>query len=149
MARECTDTSRYTLLTTGEYISWAGHHAATITSDVHPKCLSNVLPLFHEQAHTLAMVRHSMTLVQERIQHFNPGQVPVVTIDQPVYALTKHIQWRWPHFYGEDRFVIALGSLRIEMALLQVLGDCFECSEWSSALVNSNITTSYKDIIRC
>ena len=45
-------------------------------------------------------------------------------------------------YSGGSRFVIVLGGLHIEMALLQVLGDWLESSGWSSALVEANITTS-------
>lgn len=75
------------------YISWAGHHAALKRQPVRPKCISALLPLFQEQAHTIAMVRHSMGVVKQVIQHLNPGQIPVITADQPLYALAKQIQW--------------------------------------------------------
>ncbi len=125
-----------------ECISWAGHHATSNKIPVRPKCISALLPLFHEQAHTVAMIRHSMTLMEQDIQHLNPGQIPVFTVDQPLYALAKQTQWRWPDLYGEDRFVVVLGGLHIEMALFKVLGGWLEGSGWTSVLVQANITTS-------
>lgn len=47
----------------------------------------------------------------------------VVTFDQPLFALTKEIQWKCPQEYGEEKFVILLGGLHIEMAALKTLGD--------------------------
>ena len=37
------------------------------------------------------MVKHCMEVVQRTIQDINPSQVPVITADQPVYALLKQI----------------------------------------------------------
>ena len=111
-------------------LSWAVYHTSKAASTVQPKCINVLLPLFHKKAHTVAMVCHSMTLVSQVIQHLNPGQIPVITMDQPLYALTKQIQWRWPESFGENSFVVILGGLHIEMALYQMLGD----SRWMCAL---------------
>ena len=59
-----------------EHLSWASHHAAMITRPVCPKCESALLPLFQDQAHTVAMVRHSLSLVKVATHHANPGQIP-------------------------------------------------------------------------
>ena len=58
-------------------------------------------------------------------QHVNPGQVPVLTVDQPLYAIAKAIQWSWPDQYGEGKY-----GLHIEMALLNVLGNWLDGSGW-------------------
>ena len=50
----------------------------------------------------------------------HPKQVPVLAVDQPLYALAKEIQWTWPNRHGEDHFVIMFGGLHIEMAALKV-----------------------------
>ena len=54
-----------------------------------------------------------MDVVQQAVHHLNPGQVPVLTLDQPLYATAKQIQWNWPSGYGEDKFVILLGGLHL------------------------------------
>ena len=66
------------------------------------------------------MIKHSMNIVQAAIQNLNPGQVPVLTADQPLFALAKQIQWTWPNQFGESLFVIMFGGLHIEMAILKV-----------------------------
>ena len=33
---------------------------------------------------------HSMEIIRVAVQHLNPSQVPVVALDQPLYALAKH-----------------------------------------------------------
>ena len=88
------------------------------------------------------MIRHSFTVVNKAIQSINPGQVPILTFDQPLYALAKQIQWQWPISYGENRFVIMMGGLHIEMASLRMLGHWLDGSGWVHCLVQSGFTTS-------
>ena len=72
------------------------------------------------------MVRHSMNIVKQATEYLNPGQVPVIAVDQPLFALAKQIQLNWPKTYDEQHFVILLGGLHIEMAALKILGDWLE-----------------------
>ena len=122
-------------------ISWAAYHASHQPSQSHAICPTALLPLFLESAHTVAMFKHSFHVVKSAIEHLNPGQTPVIAFDQPLYALAKHIQWKWPENYGEDKFVIMFGGLDIEMAALKTLGDWLKGSGWVQALVQANITT--------
>ena len=46
-----------------------------------------------------------MDVVKNAVEHVNPGQTPVVTLDQSLFALAKQIQWKWPEKYGEDKMV--------------------------------------------
>ena len=87
------------------------------------------------------MIKHSFCVVKSATQHLNPGQTPVLTFDQPLYAIAKQIQWAWPNDYGEDKFVIMMGGLHIEMAALKTLGDWLKGSGWPQALVQAEITT--------
>ena len=64
------------------------------------------------------MVKHGIDLISKATEHINPGQVPVITMDQPLYAIAKKVQWSWPAVYGEDKLVVLLGRLHIEMAVL-------------------------------
>ena len=50
-----------------------------------------------------------------------PGTSEVITVDQPLYAIAKKIQWTWPEHYGENHIVIVLGGLHVEMAALKVI----------------------------
>jgi len=58
-----------------------------------------------------------MEIVRAAIQHLNP---PILALNQPLFVLVKQIQWTWPTSLGEDHFVLMLGGLHIEMAILQV-----------------------------
>ena len=61
-----------------------------------------------------------MDVVKNAVENLNTGQTPVLTFDQPLYALAKQIQWKWPEKYGEDQFVVMFGGLHIEMAALRL-----------------------------
>ena len=52
---------------------------------------TGMLSLFKEQAHSLAMIRHSMIVIRKAVQFLNHGQIPVVTFDQLLYTITKQM----------------------------------------------------------
>jgi len=54
-----------------------------------------------------------MDKIRNAVRLLNPGQVPVITADQPIYATAKKIQWQWPEDYGESHFLIMFGGLHI------------------------------------
>ncbi len=88
------------------------------------------------------MVKHGMNLIQRATEHVNHGQVPVITVDQPLYAIAKKIQWTWPIMYGESKFVVMLGGLHIEMSFLRLIGDWLAGSGgWAEAITAANVTT--------
>ena len=100
-----------------------------------------LLPLFQESAHTVVMIRHSMDVVRNAVEYINAGQTPVLTFDQPLFALVKQIQWKWPEKYGEEKIVVMFGGLHIEMAALKTIGDWLEGSGWTEALVQAKTAT--------
>ena len=77
------------------------------------------MPLFYEKAATPAMVKHGMDVIQDAITLVNPGQIPVIAFDQPLFTIAKTVQWKWPDTHGEGKFVVMLGGLHLEMALLE------------------------------
>lgn len=74
-----------------------------------------LLPMFVENAHSLAMIKHSMDVIRAAVHHVNPAQIPVIAFDQPLFAMAKQIQWSFARTHGEARFVLMLGGLNIEM----------------------------------
>lgn len=48
------------------------------------------LLLLRGNAHSVATVGHSVNKVRDAVAHLNPDQVPVVTVDQPIYMLLPH-----------------------------------------------------------
>ena len=58
-------------------------------------------------------------------------------MDQPLFALAKRIQWELSGIYGEEKYVVTMGGLHIEMAILKVPGDWLINSGWTTALVEA------------
>ena len=79
-----------------ENTSWAAYHARNQECGDQIITHTALLLLFQESAHTVAMIRHSLDVVESAVEHLNAGQASVLTFDQPPYALAKHIQWKWP-----------------------------------------------------
>ncbi len=88
------------------------------------------------------MIKHGMDIQQQITSHLNSGQIPVTTFDQPLFALAKTVQWRWPESHGERKHVVMFGGLHIEMALWSTLGDFLDSSGWTAALCEAGIATS-------
>jgi hypothetical protein len=53
-----------------------------------------------------------MDIVQKAVHHLNAWQTPVVTFDQPLYAISKQIQWTLPEMYGEDMLQVCCNVWR-------------------------------------
>ena len=71
------------------------------TEDVRPRATVGVFPIFYEKASTMAMQKHSMVVVKKAIEFVNPGQVPVIEGDCPLYAQQKKCLWAYPNEVGE------------------------------------------------
>ena len=87
------------------YVHLPAYHASLTLPTMRPRDTTALLPLFREQAHTPAMVIHAMKIALKQIEFLNPGQTPVLAMDQPLFALAKTIQWEKPDLFGEDKFV--------------------------------------------
>ena len=74
------------------------------------------------------MICHSMDIVSKAVQSLNPGQVPIITADQPVDTIAKQIQWNWPGTHGEDKFLVMFGALHSKMAALKAIGNLLDGS---------------------
>lgn len=74
----------------GDTVTWSAFHASMQdgSADLHTT-LTQLLPLFYEKAATAAMVKHGMNVVCRAIEFLNPGQIPVVAFDAPLYALAN------------------------------------------------------------
>lgn len=68
------------------------------------------------------MIHHSIDVIKIAVNILNPIQVPVFTLDQPLYALAKQIMCTWPDTHGENDVVIMLEGMHIEMATLSRIG---------------------------
>ncbi|XP_046544723.1 uncharacterized protein LOC124254923 [Haliotis rubra] len=123
-------------------ISWGAYHASQQPEASTEAGVSCLLPLFDEKAATISMVKHGMGIIKEITAFCNPGQVPVMAVDQPLFALAKYVQWGWPNTFGEDMFTVMLGGLHTEMALWRMLGNLLEDSGWTVALFEAGVASS-------
>ena len=65
-----------------------------------------------------------------------------MAVDQPLFALSKYVQWTWPEAFGESSFVIMLGGLHVEMALWKMVGDLLQGSGWTTALHDASVASA-------
>ncbi|KAH3710518.1 hypothetical protein DPMN_070002 [Dreissena polymorpha] len=71
-------------------MSWSAYHASLLEESVldgKPVDITALLPLFKEQAKSVAMIKHSMHIVSQTNNFLNSGQPPVIACDQPFYVL--------------------------------------------------------------
>ena len=88
------------------------------------------------------MIKHGMEVIKQTTEFLNPGQIPVMACDCPIFAKAKYIQWTWPAECGEDKFVVMFGGLHIEMSLCNTLGNYLADSGWTTSLTEAGIATS-------
>ena len=124
----------------GDAIAWAAYHASQQPPECGLQALIALLALFFGKSASPAMIKHGMDVQRQAIQFLNPGQIPVTTFDQPLFALAKLVQWQFPTTHGEETYVVMLGGLHTEMALWNVLGDLLEGPGWTSALTEAELT---------
>ena len=57
------------------------------------------------------MVKHAMNIGESVTEFLNPGQTPVIGMDQPIYAIGKQIQWKWTDLSGFASVINEAGVL--------------------------------------
>ena len=102
-------------------ISWSAHFATLQDASRRSPAISGLMPLFRDNAHSLALVKHGMDVIAKATEHVNHQQVSVLTVGQPLFAIAKKIPWSWPDVYGDSKYVLMMGGLHIEIALINVL----------------------------
>lgn len=125
-------------------ISWSAFHASQEQSQKRMPCISSLLPLFKDNSKSPTMLRHGLDVARKSTSFLNPGQTPVMSLDEPLYAGTKQIQWQYPDEYGEDEFVLMLGGLHQEKAAWGMAGSLLKDSGWVELLTESGIYTAGK-----
>lgn len=82
-------------LVKGDAIAWSAYHASLQDRPTDAQAaITQLMPLFYEKAATPAMIKHGMNVLRDAIHFLNPGQVPVIAMDAPLFALAKLTQWR-------------------------------------------------------
>ena len=101
--------------------SWSAYHVEQQQAREYYPAIFSMLPMFPDDSKSMAMIRHALNVIRVAVKELNPAQVPIVTLDQPLYSLAKQVQWCWPETHGEEHFVIILGGLHIEMCCLKMI----------------------------
>ena len=115
--------------------SWSAYHASL------QNVFNDVQPALTQFCHYSMRMQHGMDALKQATQFLNPGQIPVVALDAPLYILDKYIQWNWLQIHGKDKYIAMLGGLHIEMAIWNTYGDYLEASGWTTALTQAGITS--------
>ena len=68
-------------------------------------------------------------------------QTPVITLDQPLYAIAKAIQWDTTTRFNEDNYFVFLGPLHKEMLCENMVGDWARDSGWVELLIDADVTS--------
>lgn len=106
------------------------YHASLTQTNAHPPIISGPLALFYEKAASPSMVKHGMDVLRDVTEYLNPGQIHVITLYQPLYAIAKHVQWKWPETHGEKVYVAMLGNHNICKCLFGVcVVTCLICQD--------------------
>ena len=122
-------------------VSWAAFCASNQPPLNRLPCITSTLPIFRNKASTSPMIYHAMSTIKSATETLNPGQTPVITLDQPLYAIAKAIQWSPRTDFNEDNYCVFLGPLHSEMLLLKLLGDWLRDSGWIAILIDAEVTT--------
>ena len=76
-------------------LSWVGFHASQLRNEecdkVNLPATAAVLSLIYKKAHSPSMVKQGLEKLSEAIHHANPGQIPVIAMDQPLFAIAKDL----------------------------------------------------------
>ena len=140
-SREVSNTES-NLTTASKKISWSAYHASNQRIDQNARpAITSLLPLLPDEAKSPAIIIHTMNISKNCIQRLNPGQTPVIAMDQPLFAVAKQIQWHWPEHYGEKYFVIMFGGLHIEMDFMKAIGSWLCDSGWTIALTDAGVAS--------
>ena len=86
-------------------IAWAAYHTSQKTPTHGLPALYAMLPLFYEKSATPAMIKHGMGVVKQATNLLSPGQIPVISCDQPLFALANLVQWQFPATHSEGKYV--------------------------------------------
>ena len=119
--------------------AWSDFHAAEKRGTRHPHGINTILPVLRDKVHTLNTQAHIMKLNIKWTEILNPGQTPVDVSDQPVYALTKTLQYLFPDEFGN--YFALFGQLHIEQALLIIHGLLIKGSGLPEILTQNKFST--------
>ena len=105
---------------------WARYHASFKRREIDPPGINTISPLLCDKVHTLNMQAYCMLLNINSTKILNEDQTPVDTRDEPLFALSKEAQYRYPKLFSN--YVVLFGALHIEQSLLGIHGQLIDGS---------------------
>ena len=124
-------------------MTWSGFHSKLQeVGSVKPPAEIGILPLFPDKSTDTGIIKHAMLIVKKSIAFLNPGQIPVLGADQPLYAIAKQLQWQFPDILGEDVYVLVMGALHIEDKGQLMLEKFIRGSGWEWAMTTAEVFTA-------
>ena len=124
-------------------ITWSGYHSyQQELHHIRPKASIGLFPEFYEKAATMHMQKHGMKMMMKATEYANPGQIPVLVADGPLYILLKKLQWAYPDEVGESKLVVFQGMLHLEMAVQECGGKLMGGSGWEEMFLEAGIFQS-------
>ena len=127
-----------------EHISFAAFHSK-MTTAISSKSVCQLLPLLPDSVNTPATVRYCTLVIKSITETLNPGQIRVITVDQPAYALRKQVQQKYPEEL--ESVISMMGPLHIEMLLLSMIGDWLAASGWCEMFEIAEISTHVLNLV--
>ena len=113
------------------HISWSSYCASQRGSSNQQPCLTSFLPLFKDDSKSGTILCPGLDIIKRLTFLLNPTQNSVVTMDEPLYAITKQVQWCFFSIeYGKDNLVVLLWGLHEEKASFSMLGVITKESGW-------------------
>ena len=123
-----------------DHPSWELFHSKRIKEEKVHANLSGMLPIWRYSSKSPSTIKHSLKVIKKAVNYLNPCQTSVIAFDQPLFEISKKIQWHYSE-YGMSKIVIMMGSLHIEMAMMSTIGDWLEDSGWTIALSNAKVNS--------
>ena len=137
----------YEWLNNESWCGWAKHHSSFQRFGTEINVGVNaILPMINKEVHMLDTMYHVMNMNKKITNFLNPSQTPVDTCDQPVYALTKTIQWMYPETLGSGKYLSILGGLHIEQSALAMHSEIIKGSGLERILSSNDLSIIGKSV---
>ena len=104
-----------------------------------------MVPILSDDSKSTATIKHLLDVLIKSIHYLNPNQTAVISFNQPLYTLAKKFQWFQPTAYGEQKLVLMIDALHIEMVMLRSLDYWVQRSGWAITPSNTGVTSSGND----
>ena len=120
---------------------WSSHHANENRSSLKVSCIKSIFPLLNDVVHTFEMQYHCITIFMACNERLNPGTTTVDCSDQPIYALSKQVQWKHPDLFPLSKYFPLFGGLHIEQGLLICHAHLIAGTGLDEVFTGCNLTT--------